>query len=90
VIETPDDLIPLVDIWVEGWALSRGAVRRRDGDAWLVEVAAATRSVERIVAQPTPTELTRLVDGTTTPDAWLSVVGPLDDVARDAWTDSTP
>jgi hypothetical protein len=82
VIETPDDLIPLVDRWVEGWALSRGAARRRDGDAWRVEVAAATRSLERIVAQPTPAELTRLVDETTMPDVWLSVVGPLDDVAR--------
>ncbi|WP_152970098.1 GNAT family N-acetyltransferase [Frigoribacterium sp. RIT-PI-h] len=82
MIETPDDLIPLVDRWVEGWALSRGAARRRDGDAWRVEVAAATRSFERIVAQPTPAELTRLVDETTTTDVWLSVVGPLDDVAR--------
>lgn len=82
VIETPDDLIPLVDRWVEGWALSRSAARRRDGDAWSVEVSAATRAVERIVAQPTPAELTRLVDETTTPGVWLSVVGPLDDVAR--------
>lgn len=82
VIETPDDLISLVDRWVEGWALSRGAERRRDGDSWRVEVAAATRLVERIVAQPTPAELTRLVDETTTPDVWLSVIGPLDDVAR--------
>jgi GNAT superfamily N-acetyltransferase len=82
VIETTDDLVPLVDRWVEGWALSRGATRRRDGAAWRVEVAAATRSLERIVAQPTPAELSRLVDETTTPDVWLSVVGPLDDVAR--------
>jgi ribosomal protein S18 acetylase RimI-like enzyme len=82
VTETTDDLIPLVDRWVEGWALSRGAAHRRDGDAWRVEVAAATRSLERIVAQPTPAELTRLVDETTTPDVWLSVVGALDDVAR--------
>ncbi|KQO48315.1 MULTISPECIES: GNAT family N-acetyltransferase [unclassified Frigoribacterium] len=80
--KTTDDLIPLVDRWVKGWALSRGAARHRDGDAWRVEVAAATRSLERIVAQPTPAELTRLVDETITPDVWLSVVGPLDDVAR--------
>ncbi|OII24996.1 GNAT family N-acetyltransferase [Frigoribacterium sp. MCBA15_019] len=80
--ETTDDLVPLVDRWVEGWALSRGAARHRDGDAWRVDVAAATRAVERIVARPTLAELTRLVDETITPDVWLSVVGPLDDVAR--------
>ncbi|KQM29708.1 hypothetical protein ASL10_03485 [Frigoribacterium sp. Leaf8] len=82
VIETTDGLIPLVDRWVEGWALSRGAARHRDGDAWRVDVAAATRAVERIVGRPTPDELTRLVDETTAPDVWLSVIGPLDDVAR--------
>jgi len=83
VIETTDGLIPLVDRWVEGWALSRGAARHRDGDSWQVDVAAATRAVERIVAQPTPAELTRLVDETIAPDVWLSVVGPLDGVARE-------
>jgi len=82
VIETTDGLIPLVDRWVEGWALSRGAARHRDGDAWRVDVAAATRAVERIAARPNPDELTRLVDETTAPDVWLSVIGPLDDVAR--------
>ncbi len=82
VIETTDGLIPLVDRWVEGWSLSRGAAHHRDGDAWRVDVAAATRAVERIVGRPTPDELTRLVDETTVPDVWLSVVGPLDDVAR--------
>ncbi|MBD8537475.1 GNAT family N-acetyltransferase [Frigoribacterium sp. CFBP 8751] len=83
MIETTDGLIPLVDRWVEGWALSRGAARHRDGDAWQVDVAAATRAVERIVARPTPAELTRLVDETTTSDVWLSVVGPLDGVAHE-------
>jgi len=82
VTETTDDLAPLVDRWVEGWSLSRGAARHRDGDAWRVDVAAATRAVERIAARPTPDELTRLVDETTAPDVWLSVIGPLDDVAR--------
>ena len=83
VTETTDDLAPLVDRWVEGWSLSRGGARHRDGEAWQVDVAAATRAVERIVAQPTPAELTRLVDETIAPDVWLSVVGPLDGVARE-------
>lgn len=84
VPETPDDLTRLVDRWVEGWSLSRGAARHRDGDCWRVDVAAATRAVERIVARPTSDELARLVAATAAPDVWLSVVGPLDDDARGA------
>ncbi|KQQ05570.1 hypothetical protein ASF42_03100 [Rathayibacter sp. Leaf294] len=68
----------LVDRWVEGWCDSRRMLGRRDGDGWLVEVAADTRSRESISAAPSLAELHRLVALTTAPDVWLTLVGDLD------------
>jgi GNAT superfamily N-acetyltransferase len=51
---------------------------RRDGDGWLVEVAAETRSQEYVSATPSLPELRRLVTATTGPDVWLTLVGNLD------------
>lgn len=42
----------LVERWVTGWCLSRQMSWRRDGESWLAEVAAETRSQERIAASP--------------------------------------
>lgn len=74
----------LVDRWVTGWCDSRQMVRRRDGESWLVEVAAETRSQERITSAPSLPELRRLVAATTAPDVWLTLVGELDAQIRDA------
>lgn len=68
----------LVDRWVTGWCDSRQMARRRDGESWLVEVAAETCSQERITTAPSLPELHRLVAATTTPDVWLTLVGELD------------
>jgi ribosomal protein S18 acetylase RimI-like enzyme len=80
-----DELRDLVDRWVEGWSISRSAQASREGSgagssrAWLVEVAAATRLRERVVADPSVAELRRLVAATSDPATWLSIVGELDD-----------
>lgn len=68
----------LVDRWVQGWSDSRQMFGRRDGDGWLVEVAAETRSQEYVIATPSLPELRRLVTATTGPDVWLTLVGNLD------------
>ena len=88
-----DELRDLVDRWVEGWSISRSAQASREGSgagssagsngAWLVEVAAATRLRERVVADPSVAELRRLVAATSDPATWLSIVGELDDGLRD-------
>lgn len=57
---------------------------RRDGDGWLVEVAAETRSQEYVCATPSLPELHRLVAATTGPDVWLTLVGTLDAQSLDA------
>ncbi|WKK70294.1 GNAT family N-acetyltransferase [Rathayibacter oskolensis] len=59
-------------------------LRRRDGDGWLVEVAAETRSREYISVAPSLPELRRLVAATTAPDVWLTLVGDLDAESLDA------
>lgn len=74
----------LVDRWVTGWCDSRQMSRRRDGESWLVEVAAETRSHERITTAPSLPELRRLVAATTAPAVWLTLVGELDAQTRDA------
>lgn len=67
----------LVERWVTGWCLSRQMSWRRDGESWLVEVAAETRSQERIAATPSLAEAHRLVEATTAPDVWLTFIGEL-------------
>lgn len=67
----------LVDRWVTGWCLSRQMSWSRDGESWLVEVAAETRSQERIATTPSLAEVHRLVEATTAPDVWLTLVGEL-------------
>ncbi|SKB00314.1 Acetyltransferase (GNAT) domain-containing protein [Agreia bicolorata] len=57
---------------------------RRDGDSWFVQVAAETRSREYISASPSLPELRRLVNATTAPDVWLTLVGDLDEPSRAA------
>lgn len=74
----------LVDRWVDGWAVSRGMLSARDGDSWLVEVAAETRSWEYISESPSLPELYRLVAATAAPDVWLTLVGDLDAQSRGA------
>ena len=74
----------LVDRWVAGWSDSRQMHGRRDGDGWLVEVAAETRSQEYVCARPSLPELHRLVAATTGPDVWLTLVGTLDAQSLDA------
>jgi GNAT superfamily N-acetyltransferase len=68
----------LVDRWVQGWCDSRRMVSRREGEGWLVDMAAGTRSREYISAVPSLPELHRLVTATTGPDVWLTLVGDLD------------
>lgn len=58
--------------------------RRRDGEGWLVEVAAETRSQEYVSSTPSIPELQRLVSATTRPDVWLTLVGELDAQSLDA------
>ncbi|NRD09313.1 GNAT family N-acetyltransferase [Rathayibacter agropyri] len=72
------DTNTLLDRWIEGWMDSRRILGRRDGNGWLVEVAADTRTRERISAMPSLPELRRLVAATTAPDTWLTLVGHLD------------
>lgn len=67
----------LVERWVTGWCLSRQMSWSRDGESWLVEVAAETRSQERIAATPSLAEAHRLVEATTAPDVWLTFIGEL-------------
>ena len=67
----------LVERWVTGWCLSRQMSWRRDGESWLVEVAAETRSQERIAASPSLAEAHRLVEATTASDVWLTFIGEL-------------
>lgn len=74
----------LVGRWVQGWSDSRQMLGRRDGDGWLVEVAAETRSQEYVSAAPSLPELHRLVAATTGPDVWLTLVGDLDAQSLDA------
>ncbi|NQX18183.1 GNAT family N-acetyltransferase [Rathayibacter sp. VKM Ac-2857] len=74
----------LVDRWVAGWSESRAMHARRDGDAWLVEVAAETRSREYVIAAPSLPELRRLVGAVSAPEVWLTVVGELDADALEA------
>lgn len=76
--------VALVDRWVTGWSTSRQMPRRRDGDGWLVDVAAETRSQERIAVVSSLAEIRRLVAATTAPDVWLTLVGELDASARGA------
>lgn len=68
----------LVERWVEGWCDSRRMLGHREGDGWLVEVSAETRSFEYISAAPSLLELHRLVTATSAPDVWLTLVGELD------------
>ncbi|MBF4636189.1 GNAT family N-acetyltransferase [Agreia pratensis] len=74
----------LVDRWVEGWTVSRRMLSARDGDGWLVEVAAETRSREYISASPSLPELHRMVTATSAPEVWLTLVGDLDAQSRAA------
>ena len=67
----------LVERWVTGWCLSRQMSWRRDGESWLVEVAAETRSQERIAASPSLAEAHRLVEATTASDVWLTFIGEI-------------
>jgi GNAT superfamily N-acetyltransferase len=69
------EMSALVDRWVQGWCDSRRMPRRRDGDGWLVDVAAGTRSREYVSATTSLPELHRLVTATTGPDVWLTLVG---------------
>ena len=78
------EMSALVDRWVQGWSDSRQMLGRCDGDGWLVEVAAETRSQEYVSAAPLLPELHRLVAATTGPDVWLTLVGDLDAQSLDA------
>lgn len=68
----------LVGRWVEGWCDSRQMHGRRDGEGWLVDVDAATRSREYVSLAPSPVELRRLLAAATTPEVWLTIVGDID------------
>ncbi|MBO0983546.1 GNAT family N-acetyltransferase [Rathayibacter sp. SD072] len=74
----------LVERWIGGWCDSRRMLGRPEGDGWLVEVAAETRSLEYISAAPSLPELHRLVTATSAPDVWLTLVGELDRRSLDA------
>ncbi len=75
----------LVDRWVAGWAISRGTTGEQFGRGWRVEVAAETRSLEYVVALPSPEEVGQFVaQAAGRPDVWLTIVGDIDDDARAA------
>lgn len=74
----------LVERWVGGWCDSRRMPGGREGEGWLIEVAAETRSLEYISAAPTLPELHRLVTATSAPNVWLTLVGELDRRSLDA------
>lgn len=75
----PTLLLPeLLDRWVRGWCLSRGAACERRSYGWLVHVAADTRLTEHFAVSPTAAELVRLSDlADGRPEVWVTVLGEL-------------
>jgi GNAT superfamily N-acetyltransferase len=75
----------LVDRWVAGWAISRSAIREQFDRGWRVEVEAETRSLEYVIACPSPKELGQFVaQAAGRPDVWLTIVGEIGDDLREA------
>ncbi|MCD2498111.1 GNAT family N-acetyltransferase [Microbacterium nymphoidis] len=65
----------LAQAWVRGWATSRGAAVRREGDAWHVAVHATTRDEEYVLIEPSPAQIERTRTLVTGPRIWLTVLG---------------
>ncbi|MFK4791368.1 GNAT family N-acetyltransferase [Microbacterium sp. ZW T5_56] len=65
----------LAQAWVRGWAVSRGAPVRREGDAWCVALHAATRDEEYVLIDPSPDDVERTRPRITSPRIWLTILG---------------
>jgi GNAT superfamily N-acetyltransferase len=68
----------LLERRISGWCLTRGIVRERAANGWLVHVCADTRLAEYFLVSPTSEELAHvvnLVDGRS--DVWVTVLGGL-------------
>ncbi|WP_433676013.1 GNAT family N-acetyltransferase [Microbacterium gorillae] len=67
----------LAQAWVRGWAVSRGAPVRREGDAWCVTLHAPTRDEEYVLINPSPDEIALTRQRITDPRIWLTILGAL-------------
>ena len=81
------DLSTMVDHWLAGWVVSRGATVRRRPALAEVDLGPASRSRRRelVMVEPSPAVLTAALDEVArTADMWATVFGSRPDVRHDA------